>query len=124
LNTRAGECPIVRWSADDFRDYLGSAALLTSGTEPTMPISFLLFPLLFWGAVLGGGFYLAVRLIRALENRSTGGPEIDDLRKRMSLMEDSFEAMNKRVERIGESQDFTTRLLTERSDSEQGDRGP
>jgi hypothetical protein len=82
-----------------------------------MPIFFLL-PMLFWVAVLGGGFYLAIRLVRALEGRSQRAPELDDVLKRMAQIEDTLESMNKRVERIGESQEFTTRLLTERSESD------
>jgi hypothetical protein len=82
-----------------------------------MPIFFLL-PMLFWVAVLGGGFYLAIRLVRALEGRSQRAPELDDVLKRMAQIEDTLESMNKRVDRIGESQEFTTRLLTERSESD------
>ena len=70
-----------------------------------------------WLAILGGGFYLALRLVRALEGRSQRAPELDDVRKRMAQIEDTLESMNKRVDRIGESQEFTTRLLTERSES-------
>jgi hypothetical protein len=39
------------------------------------------------------------------------------MRRRLARIEDGFDAMNKRVERIGESQEFTTRLLTERPGS-------
>jgi hypothetical protein len=81
-----------------------------------MPFFFLL-PMLFWVAVLGGGFYLAIRLVRALEGRNQGAPGIDDVHKRMAQIEDTLESMNKRVDRISESQEFTTRLLTERSES-------
>lgn len=80
-----------------------------------MGFTFMLLPLLFWVAILGGGFYLAVRFLRAFENRNAGGGEIDDLRKRMAQIEDAMESMNRQVERIGESQEFTTRLLTERT---------
>jgi hypothetical protein len=74
--------------------------------------------MLFWIVILGGGFYLAIRLVRALESRNSGGPELDDMRRRMSQLEDAYDAMNRKVERIGESQEFTTRLLTERTGPE------
>lgn len=82
-----------------------------------MPFFFLL-SMLFWIAVIGGGFYLALRFLRAFENRGSAGPELQDMRKRMAQLEESFESMNKRVEQIGESQEFTTRLLTDRSSAE------
>lgn len=83
-----------------------------------MPPSFFILPILFWAVILGGGFYLAIRFLRAFENRNSGGPELEDMHRRMSQLEDAFDAMNKKVERIGESQEFTTRLLTERSGPE------
>lgn len=80
---------------------------------------FFILPLLFWAAILGGGFYLAFRLIRAYELRSSGGGgEIADLRNRLERLEDGMESMNKRVETIGEAQDFTTKLLTDKSPGE------
>lgn len=82
------------------------------------PFTFFIMPILFWVAILGGGFYLAIRFLRALESRNSPGPELEDVRKRMAQLEDAFESMNKRVEQIGESQDFTTRLLTERTGPE------
>ena len=82
-----------------------------------MPFTFFILPVLFWAAILGGGFYLAIRFLRAFENRNSGGPELEEMRRRMAQLEDAFDAMTKRVEGIGESQEFTTRLLTERSGS-------
>jgi hypothetical protein len=79
-----------------------------------MPPFFFLLPMLFWIVVLGGGFYLAYRLVRAFEARGSGGAELDDLRKRMAQLEDTLDGMNKRVDRIDEAQEFTTRLLTDK----------
>jgi len=77
-----------------------------------MPVFFIL-PMLFWVAVLGGGFFLAYRFVRAFEARG-GGKELDDLRKRMARLEDTLDGMNKRVDRLDEAQEFTTRLLSDK----------
>lgn len=77
---------------------------------------FFLLTLLFWGVVLGGGFYLALRLIRALEVRSAGGgqaAELAELRTRLARLEEGLDGTARRLEAVEEGQEFTTRLLTE-----------
>jgi hypothetical protein len=77
---------------------------------------FFLLPMLFWGILLGGGFYLAMRLIRALEVRTPGGgqaAELAELRTRLARLEEGLDGTARRLDAMEEAQEFTTRLLTE-----------
>jgi len=89
-----------------------------------MPPLFFFLPIVFWLALLGGGFYLAVRFLRAFERRNSGGAEIADVHSRMERLEDTLESMNKRIETIGQAQEFTTRLLTDRPGTPPGSGSP
>jgi prefoldin subunit 5 len=71
-------------------------------------------PMAFWIILLGGGFYVALRFVRALERRGSGQAELEQLRERLSRLEESVESVNVAVQRLSEAQQFTTRLLTER----------
>lgn len=77
-----------------------------------MPI-FLLFPL----AVIGGGLYLALRFVRAMEQRSMGPADGTALRGRVERLEVELERTIAEVERMDEGQRFMQRLLSERAGS-------
>jgi hypothetical protein len=68
-------------------------------------------------AVVGGGFGLALRFVRAFERRSIDQREVAELRAKVGTLEDNLESMTHQVSRIAEAQQFTTRLLGERSES-------
>lgn len=86
---------------------------------PFLP--FALLSLVFWIAVIGGGFALALRLIRALERRAGDPRELAELRDRLARLEDTIEGVNHQIERVTEAQEFTSRLLTERSETPPGE---
>ena len=86
-----------------------------------MPFFFL--PLVFWLSLIGGGFYLAYRAVRALENRSGSSAEIEALGTRLSRVEDALESMDTRLRQLDEAQQFTTRLLTEKGTPSPPDTG-
>lgn len=77
---------------------------------------FVLLPMIFWLAILGGGFYLAARFIRAFEQRGANRGELEELRERLRRLEETSESIGTEVQRLDEAQQFTTRLLTERSE--------
>lgn len=69
---------------------------------------------LVWLALLGTGAYLGFRYVRAQERRSKA-IEFDDLRGQVRQLQDTVEALRSDLDRVQEGQDFTTRLLAERS---------
>ena len=69
---------------------------------------------LFWVGVMGTGIYVGVRYVRATERRS-GGAELDDLRTEIQQLQQTVETLRSELDRVQENQDFTTRLLAERS---------
>ena len=77
---------------------------------------FVLFWALFWIGVIGGGFYLAVRFLRAFETRGALPSRSDPmaLAERVRRLEDAIESMGAEMERLAEGQQFTHRLLSER----------
>jgi len=79
---------------------------------------FMLFPMLlgvlFWLAILGGGGYLLLRAVRALEQRSGGGAS-GALADRVRTLEDALLRMERQVDELTEAQRFTTRLLSDRT---------
>jgi len=79
---------------------------------------FFLLPPLIGLALLGGGFYLALRFIRAFEQRNTSsGPELEELRARLARLEDALESTSGEVQRLADAQQFTTRLLEGRTET-------
>ena len=70
----------------------------------------------FWIAVIGGGFYLAVRALRAFEGRGSVASRADPLAlaERVRRLEETIESMGVEMERLTEGQQFTQQLLTER----------
>jgi hypothetical protein len=70
-----------------------------------------LLPVLFWLVIIGGGFHLAVRLIRAVESRGTDKREVEDLRERVRNLEATLDTMSTEIRRVSEAQNFTMNLL-------------
>ncbi|MGH7500359.1 MAG: hypothetical protein ACREL7_01245 [Longimicrobiales bacterium] len=85
---------------------------------PFLP--FALLSLVFWVVVIGGGIALAVRFLRAYEKRGNDRGEIADLREKLTRLEESIEGVTSQVQRVAEAQQFTTRLLTERTELQRG----
>jgi prefoldin subunit 5 len=81
---------------------------------PFLP--FALLSLLFWIVVIGGGFALAMRFVRAFERRGNDQRELSELRDKVARLEESIESVTNQVERVAEAQQFTTRLLSERKE--------
>ena len=81
---------------------------------------FFLMPLFMGLAILGPGFYMAFRFLRAFEARGGNRDEIENLRGRLARLEETLESMGANVERIGEAQEFTTKLLSDRTGRESG----
>lgn len=81
------------------------------------PILWAFMSLFFWLAIIGGGFALAFRFVRAFERRGSDPRELTELREKVSRLEDSLESVTHQIERVSEAQQFTTRLLTERNES-------
>lgn len=69
----------------------------------------------FWGAVLGGGFYFVRRYVRAVERRASQEETLTELRSRVATLEELVDGMRTEVDRLETGQEFTTRLLAERS---------
>ena len=76
--------------------------------------------LVFWGVVLGGGAYAVRRFLRAYERRVGGEVELTALRDRVTTLEESLDAVQGSLERLTAGQEFTTRLLGERSGAASG----
>lgn len=72
-----------------------------------------LFYLLFWIAVLGGAFYVAVRYVRALERRPRIQDDLD-LGKRVQLLEEALERQTQEIQQLTENQSFLESLLKSR----------
>jgi hypothetical protein len=71
----------------------------------------------FWGTVLGGGFYFVRRYVRAVERRASQEENLVALQARITTLEELVDGMRTDVERLETGQEFTTRLLAERSHS-------
>jgi len=78
---------------------------------------FVTLAIAFWGTVLGGGFYFARRYVRAAERRASQEETLAELRARVATLEELVDGMRSEVERLEAGQEFTTRLLAERSRS-------
>jgi cell division protein FtsB len=74
----------------------------------------LLFPIV-WLSILGVGVYFAARLVRAFERRGKEPAGLEDLRQRVTQLEDNLDAARDEIARLNEGHEFTTRLLTERA---------
>ena len=80
-------------------------------------IMLLFFVVTFWGAIVGGGLYFVRRYVRAVEGRVRGDRTVAELEARVASLEDLVESLDKDVERLENGQEFTTRLLADRSRS-------
>ena len=76
----------------------------------------LLASVAFWFSALGGGFYLARRYVRALEARIDKEGALNELRARVQTLEDALDGTQRDVQRLEAAQEFTTRLLGDRSE--------
>lgn len=76
-----------------------------------------LLSILFWVVLFGGGFYLALRFVRAFELRGVDRQELQDLREQVLRLEEAMEMAARDMERLGEAQQFTMKLLSEQSDT-------
>lgn len=66
---------------------------------------------LFWFAVLGGGFYLALRLVRAMEAKPRRVQDDLDIGKRVQLLEETIERQAAEIGQLTENQRFLESLL-------------
>ena len=82
-----------------------------------------LLGLAFWTAVIGGGGYLLVRFVRAYERRSVAPADTAMLEERVRLLEEANLRLEGEIAQLAEAQQFTTRLLSERSPGT-SDRSP
>ncbi|MDQ3697353.1 MAG: hypothetical protein M3373_04925 [Gemmatimonadota bacterium] len=80
--------------------------------EPLIPVV-----LTFWVAVFGGGFYFVRRYVRAVERRTNQDEAVAELLARVASMEEVVDDLRTDVERLVTGQEFTTRLLADRSRS-------
>jgi hypothetical protein len=74
-----------------------------------------LFFVAFWVAILGGGFYIALRLVRSHERRTQGASDVRQLEDKIHDLEETLDSTQRELARLTESSEFTIRLLTERS---------
>lgn len=74
------------------------------------------------GIVAGLGFaaVMAVRGVRAMERRGDGQGDLDELRRRLEQLQATVDQQAIDLDRLCASQDFTTRLLGERSGESRG----
>lgn len=76
-----------------------------------------MFPLMalagvsFWGAVL----YLALRFVRAAERRGASSGELEELRSRVTQLEEDLIAAQTEMQRLAVAERFTAQLLANRA---------
>jgi hypothetical protein len=81
-----------------------------------MMIPFAIAAVAFWFSALGGGFYFARRYVRAAEARGDREAALSELRARVQTLEDALDGTQRDVQRLEAAQEFTTRLLADRSE--------
>lgn len=67
----------------------------------------------FWGTVL----YLALRFVRAAERRSLTRTELEELRSRVSQLEEDLSTAQTEMERLAAAERFAAQLLANRQQS-------
>jgi TolA-binding protein len=67
-----------------------------------------------WVALLGTGAYLGFRYVRAQERRGNAN-ELEELRSQVRQLQGEVDGLRGDLNRVQEGQDFTARLLSERS---------
>jgi hypothetical protein len=71
-----------------------------------------LIPILLFGGV---AFYLGLRFVRAAEMRGHSRTELSELSDRIARLEDALAGLATEVQRISDAEQFTSRLLQERT---------
>ena len=78
----------------------------------TLDLMFMMLPaVLVWGSLV----YVALRFVRAFERRGGDREQVAALSERLQRIEETLGTLGSDVNRLEESQRFTTRLLSERS---------
>lgn len=79
-----------------------------------------------WVLLGGAGLFLGFRAVRAFERRGTASAELAALRDRIQLIEDTVAEQGEAVRRVTDGQEFTQRLLLERTgiEGKSATRGP
>jgi hypothetical protein len=72
--------------------------------------------ILFWVLILGGGFYIGLRLVRAIERRGADRKELQELQEQILRLEEGLDSMTRDVDRLSEEQRFTMKLLSKPTD--------
>ena len=68
-----------------------------------------------WLLLGGAALLLGFRAVRAFERRGTANAELTALRDRVQLIEDTLAEQGESVRRIADGQEFTQRLLLQRT---------
>ena len=76
---------------------------------------FIIAAMLFWPTVVGTGFYFLRRYVRAVERRSGSDATLDAISERLLRVEEGLETTRTEMARIEEGNEFTQRILSERS---------
>ena len=79
-----------------------------------MSIPMLLVALAPWIVGASAVFYLGLRAVRALEQRTSSRRELDALNERTLRVEEQLSAMSDQLGRLADGQEFTSKLLAER----------
>jgi hypothetical protein len=67
-----------------------------------------------WMGLLGVGAFLGFRYVRAQERRGNAA-ELEELRTQVRQLQETVDGLRGDLDRVHEGQDFTARLLSERS---------
>ena len=71
-----------------------------------------------WLLLGGAALFLGFRAVRAFERRGAANAELVALRERLQLVEDTVAEQGEAVRRLADGQEFTQRLLGERTRAE------
>lgn len=82
-----------------------------------MPLGTLLLMFAPYAIVVTAVFYLGLRAVRALERRASSRRELDALNERTLRVEERLSDMADQIGRLADGQEFTSKLLAERSAS-------
>jgi len=85
-------------------------------------LAVLLVGKLLWLGLLGAGAYLGFRYVRARERRGHAA-ELDALRGQVRQLQDTVDSLQTDLRRVQEGQDFTARLLSDRSSKRESMNG-
>ena len=71
-----------------------------------------------WILLGGAALFLGLRAVRALERRGTPTVDLATLSERLQTLEDTVAEQGESLRRVAEGQEFTQRLLVERTSSD------